>query len=236
MGNRPLFILRKGRISMSMKINEAGFDLVKSFEGYRLTAYKCPAGVWTIGYGHTGYVDGKAVCEGMIITKDKAAELLRKDMEKCENAVNNCTALTFKPNENQFSALVSFTFNCGAGNLIKLVSGRSADVVADKLLLYVKANGKVLNGLVRRRKAERELFLADAASMDTAESYYLQYTGTSKKIDIVFREIEVPDKFIGNRMKRKPIALVNGFDNYTGKASENLMLISLAKDGRLKKA
>lgn len=141
-----------------MKINDEGLNLVKSFEGFHLTAYKCPAGVWTIGYGHTGAVDGKAICEGMTITEAKATELLKQDMKNFENAVTNA-ALTFEPNENQFSALVSFAFNCGAGNLKTLVKGRSAAVVAEKMLLYNKANGKVLNGLTRRRKAERELFM-----------------------------------------------------------------------------
>lgn len=144
---------------MSMKINEAGLNLVKEFEGCRLKAYKCPAGVWTIGYGHTGKVDGKEICAGMTITKEKATELLKADMKTFENAVNSCCALTFKPNENQFSALVSFAFNCGVGNLYTLVRNRSAEIVADKILLYKKSNGKVLNGLIRRRKAERELFL-----------------------------------------------------------------------------
>lgn len=142
-----------------MKINNAGLKLVKEFEGCRLTAYKCPAGVWTIGYGHTGKVDGKAICKGMTITEAKATELLKADMAKFEKAVSNCSALTFEPNENQFSALVSFAFNCGASNLYQLVRGRSASAVADKMLLYKRASGKVLAGLLRRRQAERKLFL-----------------------------------------------------------------------------
>lgn len=151
-----------------MKINDEGLNLVKSFEGFHLTAYKCPAGVWTIGYGHTGTVDGKAICEGMKITEAKAIELLKQDMKKFENAVTNA-ALTFEPNENQFSALVSFAFNCGAGNLKTLVKGRSAAVVAEKMLLYNKANGKVL-GLTRRRKAEMELFLKAVSKTETTNT------------------------------------------------------------------
>ena len=108
---------------------------MKSFEGCHLSAYRCPAGVLTIGYGHTGKVDGKAIFEGLTITEEKATELLKEDLAKFENAVNN-VALTFEPNENQFSALVSFAFNCGAGNLKTLVKDRAADVVAEKILLY----------------------------------------------------------------------------------------------------
>lgn len=120
--------------------------------------------MWTIGYGHTGTVDGYAICEGMEITEGRATELLKQDLERFENAVTN-SALTFEPNENQFSALVSFAFNCGAGNLKKLVKDRSAAVVAEKILLYNKANGQVLNGLTRRREAERELFLKGVEDM-----------------------------------------------------------------------
>ena len=130
-----------------------------------MTAYKCPAGVWTIGYGHTGNVDGNVICEGMEITEGRATELLKQDLERFENAVQNCSALTFTPNENQFSALVSFAFNCGAGNLKTLVKDRSAAVVAEKILLYNKSNGQVLNGLTRRREAERELFLKGVENM-----------------------------------------------------------------------
>ena len=182
-----------------MKINDAGLKLVKSFEGCSLTAYKCPAGVWTIGYGHTGAVDGKAICEGMKITESKATELLKQDMRKFENAVSNCSALTFKPNENQFSALVSFTFNCGAGNLKKLVQGRSVAAVAANMLLYNKANGKVLNGLIRRRQAERELFLTACPS-------------TTKTIDEVAKEV-LAGKW-GNGANRKKNLEAAGY-NFT---------------------
>lgn len=117
----------------------------------------------------------------MKITEAKATELLKQDMEKFENAVNNCRALTFKPNENQFSALVSFAFNCGAGNLKILVQGRSAAVVAEKMLLYNKANGKVLAGLTRRRKAERELFLKGNTITDSSIDQVI--TSTKKVSD-----------------------------------------------------
>ena len=147
---------------MAMKINEAGLKLVKEFEGCRLKAYKCPAGVWTIGYGHTGKVDGKSICSGMVISQEKADALLREDMKRFEDAVTNCKFLSFAPNENQFSALVSFAFNCGKGNLNTLVKGRTATTVSNKILLYNKANGKILAGLTRRRKAERDLFLKPA--------------------------------------------------------------------------
>lgn len=272
---------------MAMKINEAGLNLVKEFEGCYLKAYKCPAGVWTIGYGHTGKVDGKAICEGMTITKEKASDLLKADMAAFEKAVTECSALTFEPNENQFSALVSFAFNCGSGNLKTLVEDRTAAVVAEKILLYNKAAGKVLNGLVRRRKAERELFLTPVKKEEpkktieewakeviagkhgtghanrekslkkagctyayekirakvnelsgvkpATDSYYPKYTGASIGIDTVLEAIGVPAKYRGGWRNRKPLAARNGIKSYQGTAEQNGKLISLAKQGRLKK-
>ena len=130
-----------------MKTSEKGIALIKSFEGCRLTAYLCPAGVWTIGYGHTA-----GVSNGQAITQEQADSFLKADLEKYEKYVN-ATGLTL--NQNQFDALVSFTYNCGAGNLKKLIANRTLPEIADAMLLYNKGGGKVLAGLVRRREAER---------------------------------------------------------------------------------
>lgn len=137
-----------------MKINEKGLNLIKNFEGCRLTAYKCPAGILTIGYGHTGS-DVKA---GMTITKEKADELLRKDLERFEKSVSATVKLPL--NENQFSALVSFTYNCGVGNLRTLIKNRNIKQIGDSILKYNKAGGKILSGLVKRRSAEHNLFFS----------------------------------------------------------------------------
>jgi GH24 family phage-related lysozyme (muramidase) len=144
-----------------MKINEAGLELIKSFEGCRLVAYKCPADVWTIGYGHTA-----GVYEGQVITQAQADNMLKSDMKKYEKYVTDNVKLPL--NENQFSALVSFCYNCGVGNLRTLVKNRNTQQIADAMILYNKASGKVLTGLVRRREAERKLFLK-AVSVKTAE-------------------------------------------------------------------
>ncbi len=142
-----------------MKTGQAGLELIKSFEGCRLEAYLCPAKVWTIGYGHTGKVGGKAIKAGMKITQEKAEELLKQDLKSIESAVIKAKK-GFVPNQNQFDALVSFAYNVGAGNLRVLLSNGTRDVktVAAKILLYNKANGKELGGLTRRRKAEQALF------------------------------------------------------------------------------
>ena len=134
-----------------MEISKKCLDLIKKYEGCRLEAYLCPANVWTIGYGHTA-----GVKKGMKITQEQAENLLIEDMHKYEGYVR---ATKLALNQNQFDALVSFTYNCGAGNLNKLIKGRSLSQIADAMLLYNKGGGKVLNGLVKRRKEERELFL-----------------------------------------------------------------------------
>lgn len=139
-----------------MKINKRGLDLIKKYEGCRLTAYKCPAGVLTIGYGHT---DG--VKAGDTITQAQADLYLQNDVVNYENLVNEYNRnYNYKFNRNQFSALVSFAFNCGAGNLAMLLQNGKRDkkTISEKMLLYCNANGKPLKGLQDRRKAEQDLY------------------------------------------------------------------------------
>ena len=143
-----------------MKISEKGLALIKSFEGCRLTAYKPVAGekYWTIGWGHYG----ADVKEGMTITQARADELLELDIVAYENEVEK-TCKYLNLNQNQFDALVSFTFNCGAKNLQRLTADktRTKEEIAEHITAYNKgAGGVVLAGLVKRREAEKELFLA----------------------------------------------------------------------------
>ena len=154
------------------KIGQAGLNLIKQFEGCRLSAYQCAAGVWTIGYGHT-----TGVKKGMTITQAQADTYLKQDCAKFENYVNSVSyvPITASLNQNQFDALVSFAFNCGAGNLKKLCAGRNASQIAVAMPQYCKANGKVLAGLRRRRVAEQALFnktvaVAPATSTSKTES------------------------------------------------------------------
>ena len=137
-----------------MDISSKGLNLIKKYEGCRLTAYKPVAAekYWTIGYGHYG----PDVRAGMKITQAQADAYLRNDVAKFVADVN-CLGRDW--NQNQFDALVSFTYNCGKGNLVTLTTGRNAAQIADHILLYNKgAGGVVLQGLVRRRKEERALF------------------------------------------------------------------------------
>lgn len=141
------------------KISDKGINMIAQFEGCRLEAYKCPAGVWTIGYGHT-----KNVKSGDRLSSEaEAKKLLKKDLEVYEGYVNECVEngkIGFSLNQNQFDALTSFVYNCGKGNLQQLVTGRNAATIAQKILLYNKGGGQVLNGLVKRREAEQKLFLS----------------------------------------------------------------------------
>ena len=139
-----------------MKTSIDGINLIKSFEGCRLEAYKAlpTEKYFTIGYGHYG----PDVKERMIISQAQADRYLQQDLTKFENYVMQyCNKLNL--NQHQFDALVSFTYNCGPGNLKKLVEGRTISQIADAILNYDHAGGKQLAGLTRRRKAERELFI-----------------------------------------------------------------------------
>ena len=139
-----------------MKINKAGIELIKKYEGCRLTAYKCPAGVLTIGYGHTAGVKA-----GDKITQAQADEYLQSDIIQYENIVNECNKkYKYNFNRNQFSALVSFAFNCGKSNLYMLCQNgtRSKQAISEKMLLYCIANGQKLKGLQDRRQAEQDLY------------------------------------------------------------------------------
>ena len=138
-----------------MKTSQRGINLIKQFEGVRLTAYKCPAGVYTIGYGHT-----RGVQRGMRITEEEASAFLAADLRNSEKAVERYDSI-YHWNQNEFDALVSFTFNCGATNLRALLRNgrRNRSQIAETLPLYRKAGGKVLKGLERRRAAEKALFL-----------------------------------------------------------------------------
>lgn len=140
------------------KINNSGVDLIRQFEGCELHAYKCPAGVWTIGYGHTG----SDVKPGLVITQQRAVDLLQLDLARFEKAV--AASLKVKVTDNQFSALVALAYNIGPAalaksTLIKRLNAGKVQEAADQFLAWNKAGGRTLAGLVCRREAERALFL-----------------------------------------------------------------------------
>lgn len=148
-----------------MKTNTAGINLIKKYEGCILTAYRCPAGVLTIGYGHTG----KDVKENMIITKAQAEKMLKADLVAFEKKVSAYNSI-YHFNANQFSALVSFAYNIGSIDQLTAKGTRSLEEISEKMLLYNKAAGKQLPGLVKRRKAEQELFNKKVKKTNTAKT------------------------------------------------------------------
>lgn len=220
---------------MAMTISSKGVSLIKQFEGCRLNAYKCPAGVWTIGYGHTAGVKA-----GDSITLEEAENYLRNDLASYENAVLKYDSI-YHFNQNQFDALVSFTYNCGAGNLKNLTQSgkRTIAQISTKILLYNKSGGVTLKGLQRRRNAEKELFDTPINSDKMTTKYYPQYTGDSQKVDEVLVAIGASSDYDTSQIKaylrRKPIAITNGIKNYTGTATQNIKIIKLAKDGKLRR-
>lgn len=142
-----------------MEISETGIDLIKHFEGCKLEAYLCAAGVPTIGYGHI-----KDVKMGDTITQDEAEAMLVHELVEYENYIHECVSAPL--NQNHFDALVSWVFNLGVGNLrastlLTVVNKGDYAGVPAQIMRWNKAGGKVLEGLTRRRQAEADLFSAD---------------------------------------------------------------------------
>ena len=142
-----------------MNTSPKGIALIKEFEGLRLKAYKCPGGIWTIGYGHTA-----GVKPGMVISEAQAEEYLKADLIAFERYLNG---LGLALNQNQFDALVSFIYNVGTGNfssstLLRKVRANPQDnSIMDEFLRWVYSKGRVLPGLQRRRLAEMKLYFSN---------------------------------------------------------------------------
>ena len=151
-----------------MQMSQAGIDaLLKKFEGCKLSSYRCPANVCTIGYGHTSAAGSPTVVDNMKITQKQADDILRKDLVKYETGVHDM--VTQPLSQNQFDVLVDFAYNAGLGNLksstlLKKVNAGQFDAVPTELMKWTKGGGKVLAGLVRRRQAESSWWTTDPVS------------------------------------------------------------------------
>ena len=211
-----------------MKISKAGIDFIIGFEGFSAKACKCVSTekYYTIGYGHYG----ADVKKDDTITREEARKLLEADLLSFEKKVSKYDS-KYDFNQNEFDALVSFAYNVGNIDQLTAKGTRTRDKIAECMLLYNKSGGRVLNGLTKRREAERKLFLTKVST----SNYYPKYIGSSSNIDIVLKSIGVESKYIGAWTCRKPIATKNGISNYTGTIEHNLKLISLAKSGKLKR-
>ena len=211
-----------------MKTSDNGIELIKSFEGFSPKACKCvdTEKYYTIGYGHYG----KDVNEKDTITKSAATELLKKDVECAERKVDKYNSI-YNFNQNQFDALVSFCYNVGNIDGLTKNGTRLIGEISRAFLYYNKSGGKVLSGLQKRRKKEKDLF----DSLIECNTYYPRYNGNSSNIDIVLKSIGVPDKYIGSWSCRKYVAYRNGITNYVGSLYDNIKIMELAKSGKLKK-
>ena len=144
-----------------MRISENGIEFIRQLEGEKLTAYPDIVGIWTIGVGHTGFVDGKPVARGMAITKEKSKELLTADLKRFESAVNDAVKVTLT--QNQFDALVSLAFNIGEGalarsTLVNKLNAGDKKGAAEQFLVWKNAGGRVSQGLLNRRQKEKAMF------------------------------------------------------------------------------
>ena len=209
-----------------MKTSEKGIELIISVEGFCPNATKCLKSekYYTIGFGHYG----KDVKENDTITKSKAINLLKSDLEKFEKKVNKYSLYNFTQNE--YDALVSFCYNVGNIDQLTAKGTRSKKEIADKMLLYCKSGGKVIRGLQKRREKERALFLKSSTS-----NFYPRYVGASNDLNTIFSAIGVPNHLNGSWEKRKAIATKNGIYDYVGSLTDNVKLIALAKNGKLKR-
>ena len=161
-----------------MRMTEEGLALIRRFEGFRARAYRCPAGVWTIGYGHTAAAGPPVVSAGLTIERSEAEAILVRDVENVVRDVKASLKVTLAAS--QFSALVSFAYNVGIANFRKssvlaVANGGDLASVPGRLQLWNQAQHRVLPGLVKRRAAEAELFLAATPQHQTFWQWLLGF-------------------------------------------------------------
>ena len=185
-----------------MKISEKGLALIKEFEGLHLTAYQDEVGVWTIGYGITNSdksITGTTIKKGLKITRGKAEEWL----EECLNVLYAPKIMKYDVrynwNQNEFDAMMSFAYNIGSIDQLTANGSRSKSVISNKLLEYNKAGGKVYNGLTRRRKAERDLFLTPVPKPEPVEEERRREPGVAYFSELKNKAVTNITEFLHNR-------------------------------------
>lgn len=211
---------------MSRSIGQEGLELIKKFEGCRLVAYRCAAGVWTIGYGHTS-----GVKQGQTCTQKQAEKWLKEDCQKFADFVDNpaYVPVTNQLNDNQRDALISFAYNCGQGNLKTLCAGRDIAAIGNAIPKYNKAGGRVLQGLVERRQAEQALFNKRCTCFDHVQLNYKAGSTYILKVDLNVRSRpSTAGSVIGSLSKGKKVK-----NQATTRAGEAIwMYIGLDSKGR----
>lgn len=222
-------------------VSANGINLIKSFESCRLTAYDDGFGNLTIGWGHTA-----GVYPGQTITQEEADALLESDVVIYNNAVLAYN-IQYHWTQNEEDALTSFAYNLGTGSIAQVTKNgtRTKAQIADAMLLYNKANGQIVPGLVTRRQREVALFKSSTTNPDTGESagdgvddiYFPRYSWYDMRIDQIMQAVGA-DKYyddVSGWQKRIPIAKANGISNYTGQTWQNRDLCLLAAAGTLRR-
>ncbi len=185
-----------------MKTSKQGINLIKQFEGCRLEAYQCSAGVWTIGYGYT-----VGVKQGDTITQEQAEQYLIDYIRNAEKQLNQL--IKVEVNQNQYDALMSLFYNIGYSQFkdstcLKRLNNNNYQGAAEALLWWDKAGGKILQGLVNRRNAEMELFLEKEKDMNIVEKMnVLNSKETFKKVQQVVEQVELEHKGIDGQTKKQ---------------------------------
>lgn len=207
-----------------MKTSDNGIKLITSFEGCKLSAYQDAAGVWTIGFGHTG-----GVRPGMVIDSDTAITLFKEDLKRFENNVNKFMPI-YHFTQNQFDAMVSYAYNIGSINKLVDNGKRTLQEISDDIPNHNKAGGKVLKGLTRRRLAEKELFDKDLKKSTSKIEYYPACSNAFTSIVMALKSVGVSDC---SKEYRAKIAEANGIHGYDGTYTQNTQLMKLLKAGQL---
>ena len=216
------------------KISKTGIDLIKEFEGCRLTAYRDEVGVWTIGYGITNAdksITGTTIKQGLKISQSTAEKWLEESLNKKYLPLVMKYDTRYEWNQNEIDALVSFAYNIGSIDQLTANGSRSRETIAKKMLEYNKAGGRVYRGLTRRREAEQKLFLTPAEGEKEVE-----------KRENCFAPIKSPETCDSIEDFLKKREFKSGEHNLRLIAAENCKkgpvkdaLLLLAKEGRLKK-
>ncbi|AGR61946.1 TPA: lysozyme [Salmonella bongori] len=145
-----------------MLISNHGKNLIREFEGLKLNAYQDSGGIWTIGYGYTGMINGKKIDTDTVFTKEMAEFYLNTEVEKISKLITNL--LKVKLNQYQFDAIGSLVYNIGLGNfsksrLLRYINNSEFSFAADEFIRWNKCKGRILHGLTFRRMKEKELFI-----------------------------------------------------------------------------
>ncbi|VEH67254.1 lysozyme [Rodentibacter pneumotropicus] len=203
-----------------MTISLQGIQALKGHEALRLEAYDDGTGVWTIGYGHTGKVNGVPVGPGMTITEEQAEALLKERLVEFENAVHSSVKVPLT--QNQYDALVSLAYNIGARNfktstLVKKLNKGDIEGAAEQFGVWRKAGGKVMQGLINRRNKEREMFLGgqkvDAPMPENQFPLYGNLNVEPKPLSQPSIPVNLGEQLAGV-FTPPTVTTNNGFENY----------------------